>query len=47
MTLSLDQKPRPRRSSSARATASSSFGLLTEKSKITPSPGVTAANLFE
>ena len=46
MTLSLDQAA-SERIIFAQANGELSFGLLTEKSKINPGPGVTAANLFE
>ena len=46
MTLSLDQAA-SERIIFAQSNGELSFGLLTEKSKISPGPGVTAANLFE
>ena len=46
MTLSLDQKS-AQRIIYAQANGELSFGLLTEKSKISAGPGVTAATLFE
>ena len=46
MTLSLDQAA-AERVIFGQSNGELSFGLLTDKSKISPGPGVTAANLFE